>query len=152
MFCAPCISADVLGCYRLSLTWIAADRRAVLSSLLSPAFASVVPEQQQVQHANVYYLAQYRGAVSALQLVVAVPQLAVWTGAAERRATAVIGSFAAVTGFAGRPVTAVSGLAERPVSAVASGWHCQRCLPGGLSAQVSRRTDVKLSCGETTWN
>ena len=54
----------------VSSTWIAADRRAVLSSRLSPVLASIVPEQQQVQHADVYYLAQYRGAVSALQLVV----------------------------------------------------------------------------------
>ena len=78
-------------------------------------------------------------------------------------ANAAIGSFAAatgisglatavVTGVAGRPVTAVSGFAERPVSAVASGWRCQRCQPGGWSVQVSRLTDVTLSCGVTTWN
>ena len=135
----------------------------MLSSRLSPALASVVPEQQQVQHADVYYLAQYRGAISALQLVVAVPQLAVWTGAAERRATAVIESFAAVTGFAGLaaavgtgsaglPIAAVSGFAERPVSAVASGWHCQRCLPGEWSVRRNQLTDVTLSCGVMTWN
>ena len=78
-------------------------------------------------------LAQCLVAVSVPRAVVAVHQLAVLTGAAERRATAVIESFAAVIGFAGLPVTAVSGFAERPVSAVASGLHCQRCLPGAVA-------------------
>ena len=112
-------------------------------------------------------LAQCLAAVSVLQLIV-------WTGAAERRSSAATGfaglAAAVVSGFAVLPVTAVSGLAERllnavtgpfaavtgfaerPVSAVAFGWHCQRCLPGGSSVQVGRWTDVKLSCGETTWN
>jgi len=49
--------------------------------------------------------------VGCQQRVLAQCLVAVWTGAAERRATAVIGSFGSVTGFAGLPVNAV--------------WHCQ---------------------------
>ena len=90
-------------------------------------------------------LAQCLAAVSVLQLVVVVHQLAVWTGAAELLPSA-------ATGFAGLAIAAVSGFAERPVSAVASGWHCQRCLPGEWSVRRNQLTDVTLSCGVMTWN
>ena len=79
------------------------------------------------QHALVRCLV----AVSVLQLVVAAPQLAVWTVAAMLPVTA-------VSGFAGRPVTAEYDFAQRPV--------------GNWSVPRNQLTDVILSCRVMTWN
>ena len=79
------------------------------------------------QHALVRCLV----AVSVLQLVVAAPQLAVWTGAAVLPVTA-------VSGFARRPVTAESDFAQRPV--------------GDWSVPRNQLTDLILSCGVITCN